>query len=82
MLLMSGSLVSSFGQASSMLFDGSDFIPYVVSASASGSPGSVAGLFNSIANFSFSRRSTSFPTHSRDLEINDILHQQISLPLA
>ncbi len=59
MLLMSGSLVSSFGQASSVLFDGQDFIPYVVSASASGSPGFVAGLFNSLANFSFSRRSKS-----------------------
>ena len=59
MLLMSGSLVSSFGQASSVLFDGKDFIPYVVSESASGSPGSVAGIFNSIANFSFSRHSRS-----------------------
>jgi hypothetical protein len=81
MLLMSGSLVSSFGQASSVLFDGKDFIPYVVSESASGSPGSVAGLFNSLANFSFSRHSKSCQ-HSRDLEINDTLHQQISLLLA
>jgi hypothetical protein len=81
MLLMSGSLVSSFGQASSVLFDGQDFIPYVVSASASGSPGSVAGLFNSLSNFSFSRHSRSCQ-YSRDLEINDTLHQQISLPLA
>jgi len=56
-LLLSGSLVvSSFGQASSMLFDGENFIPYIVSASASGSPGYVSGLFNSIANFSFARR--------------------------
>jgi len=55
MLLMSGSLVSSFGQASSVLFDGNNFIPYMVSDSASGSPGSVAGLFNSLANFSFSQ---------------------------
>lgn len=68
MLLMSGSLVSSFGQASSVLFDGQDFIPYVVSASASGNPGSVAGLFNSLANFSFSRKSK-FCQHSHDLEI-------------
>ena len=60
MLLLSGSLVvSSFGQASSMLFDGENFIPYIVSASASGSPGYVSGLFNSIANFSFARRSKS-----------------------
>lgn len=81
MLLMSGNLVSTFGQASSVLFDGSDFIPYVVSASASGSSGSVAGLFNSIANFSFSQHSMSC-SHSREDEINDIFHHQISLPLA
>ena len=70
MLLMSGSLVSSFGQASSVLFDGKDFIPYVVSESVSGSPGSVAGLFNSLANFSFSRHSKSCQ-HSCNLELND-----------
>lgn len=81
MLLMSGSLVSSFGQASSVLFDGSDFIPYVVSASATGSSGSVAGLFNSIANFSFSQHSMS-RQHSREVEINDTFYQQISLPQA
>lgn len=81
MLLMSGNLVSSFGQASSVLFDGTNFIPYVVSASASGSPGSMAGLFNSLASFSFSQHSESCQ-HSRDLEINDTLHQQISSPLA
>ena len=80
MLLMSGSLVSSFGQASSVLYNGQDFIPYVVSASASGSPGSVAGLFNSLANFSFSRHSKSCQ-HSRDVEINDTFPQQVSLPL-
>src|SRR6266403_355173 len=72
MLLMSGSLVSSFGQASSVLFDGKDFIPYVVSASADGSAGSVAGLFNSLANFSFSRRSKSYQC-SLDLDVNDTL---------
>ncbi|KAI0256207.1 cortical protein marker for cell polarity-domain-containing protein [Lactifluus subvellereus] len=54
MLLMSGSVLdSSFGQASSVLFDGQTFIPYIVSASASGSPGFVSGIFNSIANFGF-----------------------------
>lgn len=81
MLLISGSLNSSFGQASSVLFDGEDFIPYVVSESASGSPGVMAGLFNSLANFSFARHSRSCQ-HSRDLEITDTLHQQISLQLA
>jgi len=55
MLLMSGDLVdTSFGQASSILFDGEDFIPYIVSSTSSGEPGSVSGLFNSLANFSFS----------------------------
>lgn len=67
MLLMSGSLVnSSFGQASSMLFDGESFIPYIVSASASGNPGFVSGLFNSLANFSFTQRRKSILS---DLEI-------------
>ena len=57
MLLMSGNLVNtSFGQASSILFDGQNFIPYIVSSTASGDPGSVSGLFNSLANFSFARR--------------------------
>jgi hypothetical protein len=57
MLLLSGSLVvSSFGQASSMLFDGESFIPYIVSASADGNPGYASGLFNSISNFSFAQR--------------------------
>ena len=58
MLLMSGNLVdTSFGQASSILFDGQDFIPYIVSSTASGEPGSVSGLFNSLANFSFAHHS-------------------------
>jgi hypothetical protein len=61
MLLVSGNLVSSFGQASSMLFDGENFTPYLVSASASGGAGSVAGLFNSLANFSFVQRRESCP---------------------
>ncbi|KAH9045084.1 cortical protein marker for cell polarity-domain-containing protein [Lactarius hengduanensis] len=57
MLLMSGNLVdTSFGQASSVLFDGQDFIPYIDSSTSSGDPGSVSGLFNSLANFSFAHR--------------------------
>ncbi|KAI0305506.1 cortical protein marker for cell polarity-domain-containing protein [Multifurca ochricompacta] len=57
MLLMSGNIVdSSFGQASSVLFDGQTFIPFIASSSASGTPGSVSGLFNSLANFSFTQR--------------------------
>ncbi|KAH8995626.1 cortical protein marker for cell polarity-domain-containing protein [Lactarius akahatsu] len=57
MLLMSGNLVdTSFGQASSVLFDGQDFIPYIDSSTSSGDPGTVSGLFNSLANFSFAHR--------------------------
>ncbi|KAF8891660.1 cortical protein marker for cell polarity-domain-containing protein [Infundibulicybe gibba] len=54
MLLVSGTLAdSSFGNASSALFDGQSFIPYIVSTSPSGTAGAVASLFHSIANFSF-----------------------------
>ena len=57
MLLLSGTLFSSsFGDASSVLFDGQSFIPYIVSASASGSPGTVSGLIHSFTSFSFARR--------------------------
>ncbi|RDB25199.1 Polarized growth protein rax2 [Hypsizygus marmoreus] len=57
MLLVSGLLDdSSFGTASSALFDGQAFIPYIVSTSASGSAGAVASLFRSFSTFSFNRR--------------------------
>ena len=57
MLLLSGALSSSsFGDASSVLFDGQSFIPYIVSASNSGSPGAVSGLIHSFTSFSFARR--------------------------
>lgn len=57
MLLLSGFLSSSsFGDASSVLFDGQSFIPYIVSASTSGSPGAVSGLIHSFTSFSFARR--------------------------
>jgi hypothetical protein len=56
LLLMSGNLVdTSFGDASLVLFDGHDFTPYLVSSTSSGQPGSVSGIFNSLANFSFAR---------------------------
>ncbi|KAH9892848.1 cortical protein marker for cell polarity-domain-containing protein [Cubamyces lactineus] len=56
-LMVSGSISdSSFGNASSVLFDGQNFVPYIVSTSESGSPGTVAALFHSIANFSFTQR--------------------------
>ncbi|TBU29554.1 cortical protein marker for cell polarity-domain-containing protein [Dichomitus squalens] len=56
-LMISGTLSdSSFGNASSALFDGATFIPYVVSTSQSGAPGTVAGLFRSFATFSFTQK--------------------------
>ncbi|OSX66181.1 hypothetical protein POSPLADRAFT_1166155 [Postia placenta MAD-698-R-SB12] len=55
-LMVSGYLTdSSFGNASSALFDGQSFIPYIVSASASGSPGTVSGLIYSYSTFSFTQ---------------------------
>ena len=57
MLLVSGSLVStSFGNASSVLFDGQSFFPYITSSTATGAAGFVASLFTSISNFSFEQR--------------------------
>ncbi|KAJ3557907.1 hypothetical protein NP233_g11623 [Leucocoprinus birnbaumii] len=56
MLMMSGSLVdSSYGNASSVLYDGQTFIPYIVSTSSSGQAGFVASLFHSFAKFSFTQ---------------------------
>ncbi|PSS37880.1 hypothetical protein PHLCEN_2v348 [Hermanssonia centrifuga] len=57
MLWISGSLSgTSFGNVSSALFDGEQIIPYIVSASSSGTPGTIASLFFSISNFSFTQR--------------------------
>ncbi|KIJ67669.1 hypothetical protein HYDPIDRAFT_107140 [Hydnomerulius pinastri MD-312] len=57
MLMVSGSLSdSSFGSASSALFDGQTFIPYFASMSAQGTMGYVSSLFYSIANFSFNQQ--------------------------
>ncbi|KDQ57571.1 hypothetical protein JAAARDRAFT_35266 [Jaapia argillacea MUCL 33604] len=56
MLLLSGSLAdSSFGNASSALFDGQSFIPYIITSAASGAPGYVATLFHSFSTFSFTQ---------------------------
>ncbi|KAJ3001333.1 hypothetical protein NUW54_g6493 [Trametes sanguinea] len=56
-LMVSGSISdSSFGNASSVLFDGQSFTPYIVSTSESGSPGAVSALFHSLASFSFTQR--------------------------
>ncbi|KAJ6557179.1 cortical protein marker for cell polarity-domain-containing protein [Mycena sp. CBHHK59/15] len=57
MLMVSGSLVdSSFGNASSALFDGQSFFPYIVSTSSTGSLGTVSSLFRSFSSFSFTQR--------------------------
>ncbi|KAG6862277.1 hypothetical protein C0995_015974 [Termitomyces sp. Mi166 len=57
MLMMSGLLIdSTFGNASSVLFDGQTFIPYIQTSSANGSPGAVASLFRSLSSFSFNQR--------------------------
>ncbi|KAI0356179.1 hypothetical protein OH77DRAFT_1536521 [Trametes cingulata] len=56
-LMVSGSLSdSSFGNASSALFDGQTFTPFVVSTSESGTPGTVAALFHSFVNIDFTQR--------------------------
>ncbi|KAG6332699.1 hypothetical protein ID866_6390 [Astraeus odoratus] len=57
MLMVSGSLSDpSFGSASSILFDGEAFIPYITSLSAQGTIGFISALFYSIANFSFAQQ--------------------------
>ncbi|KAF9237843.1 cortical protein marker for cell polarity-domain-containing protein [Melanogaster broomeanus] len=57
MLMISGALSdSSFGSASSVLFDGQTFVPYIVSMSGQATMGYVLSLFYSITNFSFSQQ--------------------------
>ncbi|KAJ7502743.1 cortical protein marker for cell polarity-domain-containing protein [Mycena galericulata] len=56
MLMISGSLADpSFGNASSALFDGQSFFPYIVSTSSTGSSGTVSSLFHSFSTFSFTQ---------------------------
>ena len=56
-LMVSGSLAdSTFGAASSALFDGQSLTPYITSASSAGTAGSVSALFHSFSSFSFSQR--------------------------
>ncbi|KIY50189.1 hypothetical protein FISHEDRAFT_64862 [Fistulina hepatica ATCC 64428] len=56
LLMISGSLsVGSYGNASSALFDGQTFTPYIVSSTSTGTSGTIAGLFNSLSTFSFSQ---------------------------
>jgi hypothetical protein len=57
MLMITGALSdSSFGSASSVLFDGSSFIPYMATVTAQGAFGSISSLFYSLANFSFTQQ--------------------------
>src|SRR5437660_202936 len=56
MLMVSGLLgTSSFGNASAALFDGQTMIPYIVSTSATGTPGTISSLFHSFSTFSFTQ---------------------------
>ncbi|KAK7057316.1 SH3 domain-containing protein [Favolaschia claudopus] len=56
MLMISGSLAgSSFGNASSALYDGQTFFPYIVSTDSTGSSGTVSSLFRSFSTFSFAQ---------------------------
>jgi hypothetical protein len=62
MLLVSGALEdSAFGSASSALFDGENFIPYIMASSANGQAGSISQLFHSASTFSFNQRRQYFP---------------------
>jgi hypothetical protein len=64
MLMISGALSdSSFGSASSVLFDGQTFIPYIVSMSGQATMGYVSSLFYSIATFSFSQQGERLMSH-------------------
>lgn len=58
MLMVSGALaLNGQGTYSTALYDGSSWHPYVKSTASDGSPGAVAGVFNSNNSFSFSIRS-------------------------
>lgn len=55
-LMMSGALLDS-GNASSVLFDGQTFIPYIISTNADGKPGFITSWFHSLAKFDFAQHS-------------------------
>lgn len=79
MLMVSGYLAdTSFGNASSALFDGEMFIPYIVSETASGLPGVVSGFIYSLASFSFAQTRKYVPSSTCQTLIHDA---QISSPL-
>ncbi|KAK1224226.1 hypothetical protein PQX77_012883 [Marasmius sp. AFHP31] len=56
MLMISGSLETSSGTASSALYDGQSFIPYAVATTSSGAAGFVAALFRSFVKVDFNAR--------------------------
>jgi len=55
-LMISGALSTTEGNASSVLYDGQNLIPYIVSSRPSGTTGSVFSLFHSFPTFSFNQR--------------------------
>jgi hypothetical protein len=57
LLMVSGALsLASVGTVSSALFDGSNFVPFINTANADGSPGTVASLFYSSSSFQLAKR--------------------------
>ncbi len=56
MLFISGSIDSGSGVSSSTLYDGQSFYPYLSTAHADGTPGSIFSLFTSYSAFSFNHR--------------------------
>ncbi|EJD52524.1 hypothetical protein AURDEDRAFT_111189 [Auricularia subglabra TFB-10046 SS5] len=57
MLWIAGAMSSSsFGNASTVLYDGTTFYPYIATSSKDGGPGFVSSLFHSFKTFSFNQR--------------------------
>lgn len=60
MLMVSGALsLQDVGTVSSALFDGSSFTPFISSATADGSAGTLASLFYSSSTFQLAKRKSS-----------------------
>jgi hypothetical protein len=57
LLMVSGALsLASVGAVSSALYDGTNFTPFINTANADGSPGSIASLFYSSSTFRLAKR--------------------------
>ena len=84
MLMVSGTISGpSFGNASSVLFDGKDFIPYILSSSSTGTPGAVSSLIHSISRIDFTqRRESQSSTKLLTLHTNSHCSLQTSSRLA